>query len=114
MKACQIDPGLRLQGSQSCDAVQRHKDGLPSAVPKTLATLAGQAFPQRCLELIKCARYGSKAFDYVVENHHVVDWAIPSIPHLDGVKAITDKIGNVTIDNDNATVQIPMTREMNG
>lgn len=52
-----------------------------------------------------------KSFNYVVENHHVVDWAMPSIPHLDEVKAITDKIGNVTIDDDSATVQIPMTRD---
>ena len=52
-----------------------------------------------------------KSFDYILQNHHAVDWAIPSIPHLYEVKAITDKIANFTIDNDNATVQIPMTKD---
>ena len=50
-----------------------------------------------------------RSFDYVVENHQVVDWAMPTIPHLDGVKKLADKLKEFTV-NPNNIIQIPMTR----
>ena len=50
-----------------------------------------------------------RSFDYVVENHQVVDWAMPTIPHLEDLQAITDKLKRFS-DSEDEAIKIPMTR----
>ncbi len=52
-----------------------------------------------------------KSFNYFVENHHVADWAMQAFPHLDGVKAITDKIESTNICEGDSNVIIPMNKD---
>lgn len=52
-----------------------------------------------------------KSFNYIVENHHVVDWAMQSIPHLDEVKAMTDKIESATVGEGDSNILIPMNKD---
>ena len=52
VEARQVDPGLWDQRGQPGDEVQRLEDHMGRAVPKALATLAGQAFAVRRLQLV--------------------------------------------------------------
>lgn len=48
----EVDSWPRHQGRQPGNEIQRLKDDVRGAIPKALATLAGQAFAVRCLELV--------------------------------------------------------------
>ena len=52
VKAGEVDAGFGHQGGQPGNEIQRLKDDVRGAIPKALATLAGQAFAVRCLELV--------------------------------------------------------------
>ena len=52
METGKVDSWLWHQCRQAGNEIQRLKDHMRGAMPKALATLAGQAFPVRRLELV--------------------------------------------------------------